>query len=58
MWLARYVEHTVDVDGMLDRMEPKQFSEWGAMVRIWFPEETETEKKPSALSAMRRLAGV
>jgi hypothetical protein len=26
--LAEYVEHTTDVDGMLDRMTPEQFDEW------------------------------
>ena len=30
MRLAEYVEHTVDVDGMLDRMSTKQFDEWCA----------------------------
>jgi len=26
--LAEHVAHTVDVDGMLDRMTPEQFDEW------------------------------
>jgi len=26
--LAEHVEHTTDVDGMLDRMTPVQFDEW------------------------------
>ena len=26
--LAEHVEHTTDVDGMLDRMTPEQFDEW------------------------------
>ncbi len=59
MWLARYVEHTVDVDAMLNRMEPWQFQEWALMVKIWNPEsEPNDGDKPSALSAMRSLAGV
>jgi hypothetical protein len=28
--LARHVEHTIDVDGMLDRMTHQQFAEWVA----------------------------
>jgi len=30
MRLAEYVEHTVDVDQMLDRMSTQQFTEWCA----------------------------
>lgn len=30
MRLAEHVEHTVDVDGMLDRMTTQQFTEWCA----------------------------
>ena len=30
MRLAEYVEHTTDVDGMLDGMSTKQFDEWCA----------------------------
>jgi len=30
MRLAEYVEHTVDVDGMLERMTSQQFNEWCA----------------------------
>ena len=30
MRLAEHVEHTTDVDGMLDRMTPEQFNEWCA----------------------------
>jgi hypothetical protein len=30
MRLAAYVEHTTDVDGMLDTMTPQQFAEWQA----------------------------
>ena len=30
MRLAHHVECTTDVDGMLDRMTPEQFSEWEA----------------------------
>jgi hypothetical protein len=58
-WLAKEVAHTVDVDGMLDSMTPRQFKEWAAMVKIWQADsETEEEKKPSALATMRQLAGV
>ncbi len=58
MWLARYVEHTVDVDGMLNGMEPRQFQEWAAMVKIWNPTEKSEDKKPSALATMRAMTGV
>ena len=30
MRLAEHVEHTTDVDGMLDSMTPEQFNEWCA----------------------------
>lgn len=56
MRLAREVEHTLDVDGMLDRIGPEQFNEWLAMYRIWEP-ETE-DQKPSGLAAMRSMIGV
>lgn len=63
MKLARTVAHTTDVDGMLDRMHPEQFSEWMVEYKIepWglepFIEEGETEK-PSQLAAMRARIGV
>ena len=34
MRLAEYVEHTTDVDGMLDRMTPAQFEEWCVKDRV------------------------
>lgn len=34
MRLAEHVEHTTDVDGMLDRMTPQQFDEWVVKDRI------------------------
>ncbi len=63
MFLARTVEHTVDVDGMLNRMDPILFEKWAAMYRIhpWGLEpmvDSDEEKKPSTVSAMRSLAGV
>ncbi len=57
MWLAKEVAHTVDVDGMLEQMEPRQFKEWAAMFRILNP-PPESENKESSLDTMRRLAGV
>jgi hypothetical protein len=62
MFLARTVEHTTDVDGMLARMTPEQFKRWVAMysIRPWGVEmqaEDETPK-PSALSVMRQQAGI
>jgi hypothetical protein len=32
--LAEHVAHTVDVDGMLDSMTPKQFDEWCLKDRV------------------------
>jgi hypothetical protein len=59
--LAKEVEHTVDVDGMLDRMTPKQFAEWCIMHKIW-DEQSKAEDKPepleNSLEVMRRMAGV
>jgi hypothetical protein len=58
MKLAREVAHTTDVDGMLDRMAPEQFSEWLAMYSIWESPPEEPENKPGGLAAMRQLIGV
>ncbi len=61
--LARTVEGTTDVDGMLDRMTPEQFNEWFVMFKIrpWGIEpttEAEEDNKPTSLATMRGLAGV
>ena len=34
MRLAAHVEHTTDVDGMLDTMTPQQFAEWQAFDQL------------------------
>lgn len=61
--LAKEVEHTVDVDGMLDRMDPKLFAEWCIMHKIWDEQanaagEPQQSDDPLNMNAMRRLAGV
>lgn len=61
--LAREVEHTVDVDGMLDRMTPEQFEKWRIMYKIWDEQakaagEPQPSDDPLNMKAMQRLAGV
>lgn len=61
MFLARTVAHTVDVDAMLESMEPKQFDEWAAMyaVRPWGIEpEMKTKQQGDSLSTFKGLAGL
>jgi hypothetical protein len=63
MKLARTVEHTVDVNGMLDRMTPEQFNEWLAEYKIepWGIEpvlQEDEPAKPSGLAAVRQRIGV
>jgi hypothetical protein len=59
--LARTVEHTTDVDGMLKRMTREQFNEWMAefCIEPWGIEpQVEQEDKPSSIEMMRQMAGV
>ncbi len=59
--LAKEVEHTTDVDGMLDRMTPRLFAEWCIMHKIWDEQSKAGEEKPTfsdSLNAMRQQAGV
>lgn len=62
MILARTVAHTVNVDGMLEQMEPRQFDEWMAayITRPWGIEPAvESDERPvDSLTAMRRMTGV
>ena len=62
MRLARTVEHTTDVDGMLQRMGREQFNEWLAefCIEPWGiePQMEEGPKPESSLAAMRRMIGV
>lgn len=63
MMLARTVEHTVDVDGMLERMTPEQFDEWMVLYTIepWGIEpaiESEEQPKASSLTTVRAMIGV
>lgn len=60
MFLARTVEHTVDVDGMLSRMEPGKFDEWYAEYTIqkWGVEiQSEEKPKGNSLDAFKGMAG-
>ncbi len=65
MFLARTVEHTVDVDGMLARMTPEQFKKWVAMysIRPWGVEMQVEDDKPQSsladsLNVFRQQAGI
>jgi len=61
MLLARTVAHTLDVDGMLATMAPRQFDEWLAMWRLqhWGiePQLGEAGEQKSSLDTFKGLAG-
>lgn len=59
MTLAKEVAHTVDVDAMLDSIEPQQFDEWVAYYKIVGLLDTGEENSlEQSLKTFRGLAGV
>jgi hypothetical protein len=61
MLLAAFVEHTTDVDGMLDSMHPEQFKEWELFFEMLLRsigQLLEAPDRPSSLQLMRQMAGV